>query len=202
VEGETNKRKNGLSPDAVSTGERLCVLVVNHGLVCPYQLFKEGRKMRLHTSVIVATVAILLGSCVQADTQTLNVTVDHVQIEQGELVTGPNGGQARVGNLSQASIVNDETGERTAQWCRGNTMLDDAGMPAVQVGFCSIVYDSGDVLWISYLGNAASGENTYTVIGGTGQYEGETGGGGNRVVSQRGDGRSWTSKAEGTVTTP
>lgn len=156
--------------------------------------------MRLHTSVVVATAAVLLGSCVQADTQTLKLTVDHVQIQQGELVTGPNGGQSRVGNLSQASIVNDETGERSAQWCRGNTMLDGNGMPAVQVGFCTVVYDSGDLLWISYLGTQG-GENTYTVIGGTGQYEGATGGGVNRIVSQRGDGRSWTSKAEGTITT-
>ena len=157
--------------------------------------------MRLHTVSVVAVAAMLLGACVQADTQTIKATVEHVQVEQGDLVTGPNGGQSRVGNLSHASIVNDETGERTSQWCRGNAVLDDAGMPAIQVGFCTIIYDGGDMLWISYLGDQ-SGENTYTVMGGTGQFEGATGGGINRIVSQRGDGRAWTSKAEGTIVTP
>ena len=157
--------------------------------------------MKSHLSIAFATAAVLLGSCVQADTQTLKLTVDAVQIDQGELITGPNGGQARVGNLSQASILNDETGERSVQWCRGNTLLDDAGMPSTQVGFCTVVYDTGDMIWISYLGNPQSGENKYTVIGGTGAYEGATGGGVNQVVSQRADGRTWTSKAEGTLTT-
>jgi hypothetical protein len=157
--------------------------------------------MKSQISVAAATAAILLGSCVQADTQMLKLTVDAVQIQQGDLVTGANGAQSRVGSLSQASILNDETGERSVQWCRGNALLDDTGMPTTQVGFCTVVYDSGDLLWISYLGNAESGENTYTVIGGTGQYEGATGGGVNRVVSQRADGRTWTSKAEGTLTT-
>ena len=158
--------------------------------------------MKSHISASIVAVAVLLGSCVQADTQTLKLTVDAVQIQQGELITGPNGGQSRVGNLSQASIVNDETGERSVQWCRGNALLDNASMPTVQVGFCTVIYDSGDLVWISYLGDAQSGENTYTVIGGTGKYEGATGGGVNRVVSQRGDGRTWTAKAEGTITTP
>ena len=158
--------------------------------------------MKSHISVAFAMAAVSFGSCVQADTQTLKLTVDAVQIQQGELVTGSNGGQSRVGGLSQASILNDETGERSVQWCRGNTLLDDAGMPTVQVGFCTVVYDSGDLVWISYLGDAQSGENTYTVIGGTGQYEGATGGGVNRIVSARGDGRTWTSKAEGKITTP
>jgi hypothetical protein len=162
----------------------------------------KGKTMQSHISVAVAAVAVLLGSCVQAETQSLKLTVDAVQIQQGELVTGANGSQSRVGSLSQASIVNDETGERSVQWCRGNALLDDAGMPTVQVGFCTVVYDSGDLIWISYIGDAPSGENSYTVIGGTGQYEGATGGGINRVVSQRADGRSWTSKAEGTITTP
>ncbi len=158
--------------------------------------------MKSHISVALAAAAILLGSCVQADTQTLELTVEGVQVQQGELITAPSGNQSRVGGLTHATIANDQTGERSVQWCRGNVLLDGTGMPTTQVGFCTVIYDSGDLLWISYLGDAQSGENTYTVIGGTGQYQGATGGGVNRVVSQRGDGRSWTSRAEGTITTP
>lgn len=125
-----------------------------------------------------------------------------VSVEQGELITTPNGSQARVGNLSHAAIVNDETGEESVQWCRGNSTLDEAGAAVTNVGFGTVVFDNGDLLWISFIGNAQQGKNSFTVIGGTGEYEGATGGGTNQTVSQRGDGRSWTSKAEGKITTP
>lgn len=68
-------------------------------------------------------------------------------------------------------------------------------------GYCTIIPDNGDMLYVSFVLGAADQPATWTVMGGKGGYEGGTGGGTTATVSRRGDGRAWTRKSTGTITT-
>jgi len=143
----------------------------------------------------------MLGSCALAETQTVKSTAHFVIIDESEVVTQPDGTRVEIGGLVHAVSIDDDTGEQSSQRCRGNTVLDDSDAPVVGAGFCTLIADNGDIAWFSFR-NKAGQPNTWTAMGGTGQFEGQTGSGTGQIVSQRGDGRGWTTKFEGTLTTP
>jgi hypothetical protein len=157
--------------------------------------------MKSRISTVIGTAFILLGSCAQAETQAVSVTGHFVSVDQGEVVTQPNGTSVRVGQLSHSTNVNDDTGEVVSQWCRANTVLDDSGAGVAGAGLCTQIYDDGAIAWVSFR-NKAGQPGTWTSTGGTGRFEGQTGSGTTELVSNRGDGRAWTVKAQGTLTRP
>jgi hypothetical protein len=154
---------------------------------------------------IALCIALALACALNASAETResSSTAYNVGIDQGEVLDQPNGQRIRIGVRSHANVLGSSgvmAGLTASQWCDGMQMLDAAGQPTVNVGYCTLVYDNGDRLWVSYL-NKPGQPGNWWVIGGTGRFDGATGSGSGSLVSQRGDGRSWTSQSKGTITT-
>jgi hypothetical protein len=149
--------------------------------------------------------SLVLGlSCIAcgafAETQQLNLTGYAVVTKMPEEIALPNGKKVMANGQNHASIVNDKTGEVTSQWCTAEAYPDAAGATTNQAGYCTIFYDGGDILWISFTG-ASDQTGSWSVIGGMGKYAGATGSGTYKTVSQRSDGYAWTLKSTGTIVT-
>jgi len=136
-----------------------------------------------------------------ADTQQVSTTIQQVVTKMPEKVDLPNGKVVMANGEWHGSAVNDKTGEQSSQWCTGEQYPDAKGTPMYGAGYCTIFYDNGDILWVSFMGNGEGKPGSWAVIGGTGRWEGATGGGKTDMVSQRSDGYAWTSKSTGTLTT-
>lgn len=157
--------------------------------------------MKSRTSAIVAMAFVLTGSCALAEDRAASQTNYFVAIDQGEVVTQPDGTRIRIGQVSHANGVDDNTGEQVSAWCYGQSVLGNSDAPVAGAGYCAQVDDDGDIAWFSFR-NYAGQNGTWTAMGGTGKYEGQTGSGTSENISNRGDGRGWTSKAKGKITTP
>jgi hypothetical protein len=157
--------------------------------------------MKIAVALTLTVGFSFLASTALADTQQLSITAYGVQTKLPEKVPLPNGKSVMVGGVSQSSLVNDKTGEVTSQWCNGDEFPDAKGAVMASVGHCTVFYDNGDVVWISYSGGAVDQPGKWTVIGGTGKYAGATGSGTFTNTSQRGDGYAGTQKSTGTLTT-
>ena len=150
--------------------------------------------MKTLSKLGVLFFSVLYMLSVAADTREVSNTAYFVTMDDGNEITVPNGGQITVGIRTHANVVDEVTGEDFSQWCVGEAGADTGA------GYCTLVADNGDALWVSYVFTSA-GSSNWTIMGGTGQYVGATGSGTASNVSQRGDGRAWTSKAVGTLTT-
>lgn len=147
--------------------------------------------MNLRLTILAACLFCAVSAT--AGTRDVNTTAYFVTTNQGQEITTPQGNQVTVGIQNHSNLVDHVTNEEFSQWCTGNA--SEAG----GAGYCTIIADNGDVLWVSYLNQNGSG--TWTVMGGTGEYLGATGGGTSTPGSQRGDGQAWTSTSTGTLTT-
>jgi hypothetical protein len=148
-------------------------------------------------SLILAFIIIAPGA--SAQTQQLSSTNYFVLLDLGEEVQQPNGRKVVVGLRSHGNLVSD-TGETTSIWCDVTNELNDAGAATVGAFVCRQVYDNGDIVWVGGVQQLPSGSATWTVLGGTGRYQGATGSGTTENISQRADGYAWTSKSKGTLT--
>jgi hypothetical protein len=155
-------------------------------------------KALVSTSVILAFAC--LAQVAAAETEQLSSTNYFVIIDPGEVIDQPNGRKITIGGRTQGTLVHD-TGATDSIWCDFMNYLNEAGAATKGVGYCRSVTDNGDTLWLSFVQQFPSGAATWTVMGGTGRYEGATGAGTTENVSERGDGLAWTSKSKGTVTT-
>jgi hypothetical protein len=161
--------------------------------ILPEKIIKERELLMELKSSTLMILCCLFAFSATADTRDVKTTAYSVTTEQGTPVTTPQGTQVVLGLQSHAYLVDHVTDEHFSQWCTGQA--SEFG----QVGHCTVIADNGDVLWISYISQGDTG--TWSVIGGTGQYMGATGGGTNAGGSQRGDGQAWTFESEGTLTT-
>jgi hypothetical protein len=157
--------------------------------------------MKKLTNFIWIFAMVGMASCVQADTQQIDNMAYHVVVEEGDPFETPTGAKGVYGVVQHATAV-DADGTLASQWCTQEMGMGDDGQPSGVAGYCTIIQDNGDVLWVSFIGGGPGSGVTWTVMGGTGQYEGATGGGTSQMVSQRADGESWASKSTGTITTP
>jgi len=156
--------------------------------------------MKKLTNFIWIFAMVGMASCVQADTQQVDNLSYQVTINDGEAFEMPGGGKGFYGAQSHATLVRPD-GTAASQWCTQEIGLGDDGMPSGFAGYCTIIEDNGDILWVSFLGTPADGIG-WSVMGGTGQWAGATGGGTSEQVSQRADGEAWTTRSTGTITTP
>jgi len=136
-----------------------------------------------------------------AETEQVSSTLNQVVIKMPEKVDLPNGKVVMANGQWHASTVNDKNGELSSQWCTGEQYPDAKGAPMYGAGYCTIFFDNGDILWVSFTGTGEGKPGGWAVIGGTGRYAGATGGGTTTTVSRRSDGYAWTSKSTGTLTT-
>lgn len=75
----------------------------------------------------------------------------------------------------------------STQDCNGTTALGGSGKPSIVGGYCDAIDAQGDVWWISWSGSGQ--ESRWTILGGTGKYEGMTGSGTAKWLTQKPDGR-------------
>lgn len=152
---------------------------------------------RLRT-VLLLVATSLWSLSLAADTREVSNTSYNVNVNDGEEITTPAGNQLTLGAVSHGSVQDEVTGESFSRWCRGESGEVEGGPTGA--GYCTLIADNGNVLWVSYVLHGDE-PSTWTVMGGTGQYEGASGSGTTMVVSQRADGQAWTSKDTGTLTT-
>jgi hypothetical protein len=157
--------------------------------------------MRLGRSSSWAVGLLFFSLTASADTQKVSNVGYAVALDRGQVIDLPNGRKIRVGARSHGSLVDQNTKEESSQWCTAEAQLNAAGEETSQVGYCAVVADNGDTLWLSFFIPGPQEGGNWTVIAGTGRYEGATGGGTTAVASQRGDGYAWTTKSTGTLTT-
>ncbi len=143
-------------------------------------------------------VSLLCSSGLAADTRKVSNTSYNVVIDEGEEITTPAGAKVSINVGMHGSVQDEVTGQSLSQWCTGEEAAVEGG--SIGAGYCTLIADNGDVLWVSYVLHGAE-PSTWTVMGGTGQYAGATGSGTTTAVSQRGDGQAWTTKSTGTLTT-
>ncbi|MDI9245321.1 hypothetical protein [Marinobacter sp. CHS3-4] len=136
---------------------------------------------------------------VLADTEKVDSALYWVQIAPGQTVDMPSGAKGKTVIRNHATVV-QANGNVASQWCTGHQGVDGSGA-AGGAGYCTSIYDNGDMVYFSYLLGAEDEPATWTVMGGTGAYEGATGSGTSTITSQRADGRAWTSQARGSITT-
>jgi len=151
------------------------------------------------TAYTLAAIMACFAFGAHAETQKTSATAHFVVISQGDAFEMPNGDKGFYGGQSHATSIRED-GTMASQWCTGEVGVNDAGEMTGGAGYCTIIEDNGDVIWVSYV-NVAGQPGTWTVMGGTGAYEGATGGGTSTVVSQRADGQAWTGQSTGTITT-
>ena len=149
--------------------------------------------------IFIGTFAACLATFAMADTEQVSSTTYMVSIDPGQPVEMPSGAKGRTVMRTHGTIV-QTTGEVTSQWCTGHQGTDASGQ-AGGAGYCTIISDNGDMLYVSYVLSGQDEPGNWTVMGGTGEYEGATGGGTTTMISQRGDGRAWTTQSEGSITT-
>ena len=157
--------------------------------------------MRTAIAGALSLALAAVGTTASAATEQLAITAQFVVTELGEEIALPDGRKLRIGMQNHAAVVNDQTGEVTSQWCSGHEHLDAAGASMATAGYCTVFYDSGDVLWLSFTGTTNDQPGTWTVMGGLGKYVGATGGGTFKTTSMRSDGFALTQTGTGTVTT-
>ncbi|MEM8745034.1 MAG: hypothetical protein AAGF14_10400 [Pseudomonadota bacterium] len=75
----------------------------------------------------------------------------------------------------------------STQDCAGTYLLDANGQVDTGYGYCDVVDDDNDIWWLSW--ETKGDDGTWQVLGGTGKYEGMTGKGTSKVLSQSADGR-------------
>ncbi len=73
------------------------------------------------------------------------------------------------------------------QDCAGTYLLDANGQVDTGRGYCDVIDGDSDIWWLSWTTKGDDG--TWEVMGGTGKYDGMTGSGTSKVLSQAADGR-------------
>jgi hypothetical protein len=93
----------------------------------------------------------------------------------------------------------DSAFNRVAQDCTGTNIVAADGSPILASGYCSGRDTDGDMYWFSYWNGADRRE--WTLVGGTGKFEGISGGGTSEMVSMDAGG-TFLVRWEGSWSTP
>jgi hypothetical protein len=125
------------------------------------------------------------------------VTYGPAEVENAWL---PDGSMLQRSHIKGIVLADDPSNSihLASQDCFGTTVIAEGGA-AVGNGYCDAVDADGDRWWI-WWHNGSDG-NTWGFMGGTGKYEGITGGGTTKSLAQMADGRAaitwdghWTMK--------
>lgn len=156
----------------------------------------------MRSFLIAFGAAALLGASITvlAETQQVNSVSHFVVTDPGDPYESPTGEKGVYGEIMHATQI-EADGRLSSQWCTGEVSLSGDNGGVGMAGYCTIIFDNGDVLFTAYIGPGGDEPSRWMVMGGTGEYAGATGSGTSTTVSQRGDGESWTVKHTGTLTT-
>jgi hypothetical protein len=163
---------------------------------------KREKKMKTKTCFVIAICAMVFGSLVtpaEAGEEHGSGTVTYApaEVENTQL---PDGGMIQRSHIMGIVLADDASNSihLASQDCFGTTVVPDGGT-AIGNGYCDAVDANGDRWWIWWHNGPDS--NTWGFMGGTGKYEGITGGGTTESLAQMADGRAaitwdghWTMK--------
>jgi hypothetical protein len=152
--------------------------------------------------VLVAPLAACLltpGILVAAAEELAVAGIVEYEAPSAEPATGL--GDVRLVNMNLAGRITDERGvaaiDGNSHVCEGSFVQGEDGSLTAGAGYCVQSDAEGDVWWISWRG--LPGDTEWTVIGGTGKFEGASGSGMTTAVSENPDGSS-VIRYEGTLT--
>jgi hypothetical protein len=147
-------------------------------------------------AILAAGLVPVLGADYQASGTATFTTVD------SDAVTFGSGAVKQRIRLKGVILADDPTNplHLSAQDCGGSVVVAADGTAVNGGGYCEATDKDGDVWWLSWADYDGNG-NTWTILGGTGKYEGISGGGTITAMMQSADGRlvnrwqgSWTMK--------
>lgn len=121
-------------------------------------------------------------------------------IPQGEVVTELPDGRSQVSVRMGGYLKTDDPedpNDLVSQDCAATNIVGADGTLQVSGGHCAAQDPDGDMYWISFWNTLEGGE--WSMVGGTGKFEGVTGGGTSTTLAAGGDGRSLI-RWEGTIT--
>lgn len=149
--------------------------------------------------IFVGLFAACLTAFAQAETMQVESTTYWVIVDPGQPVELPSGAKGMATMRVHGTSVRSD-GVTNSQWCTGHQGVSAQGQQG-GAGYCSIIADNGDMLYVSFI-NGADGMTKWSVMGGSGGYAGATGGGTSKTVSERGDGQAWTTTSTGKISVP
>ena len=152
-------------------------------------------------SIILGASAALLVAAMNshADTEEINSISHFVITDPGTPYETNTGGKGVYGQIMHATQIAAD-GTLSSQWCIGEVAAAEEGSGG-SAGYCTIIFDNGDVLYTSYIGVGGGQPTAWKVMGGSGEYAGATGSGTSALVSVRADGEASTVRHTGTLTT-
>jgi hypothetical protein len=155
--------------------------------------------MNMRTASFAFSFALAIASfAASAETQQVSSTIYAINIEEPKTdKLGTTGVDLSYGRLLNGHTVSS-TGELSSQWCQ-ITGADKEGKTLGGAGFCTVIEENGDILWV-WLRVTGDSTNDWGVIGGTGEYVGATGGGTTKLVKTMPDG-TLMYESKGTITT-
>jgi hypothetical protein len=160
-----------------------------------------GNKMNKIGIAGLTAALSLFATIACADTEKVNSTAYWVIVEQNQQFPLSTGSTVNAGGLVHANVINAD-GEHLSQWCEGDQVTDADGKPVGGAGFCTLIEEDGDMLWVWFRNDGPGQGSTWGVIGGTGEYAGATGGGtSSEPTSTSPDGQSWVNTSTGSITT-
>jgi len=139
-----------------------------------------------------------LAASAVADTQVVDSTQSAVIVREADTFENTGGVTVETGGITHITGI-DANGQANSQWCTGSFASNGDNFLG-GAGYCTIVSESGDFLWVWWRPTAPDA-NDWGVIGGTGQWQGATGGGTTQTTTQMPDG-TWISQSKGEITTP
>jgi len=155
--------------------------------------------MMNRTSILVAPLVCLwLGSAATAAEMNVSGTLDLIPLSQdaAKLANG-----STLLNITTKGVARENAAsgaiDFAAQDCAVTVLVSADGQSQTGGGHCTATDKDGDTWWLSFM-LTESGSN-WTVMGGSGKYEGMTGGGTTTVDARFSDGR-FAEHYEGTVT--
>ena len=144
-----------------------------------------------------ALVALLAGAPhAKAEEFSGKGTVTYVPVDS-ETIELPDSSLLRRAHMKGVILADDTKVpfHLATQDCAGSETLSPEGVAEAGRGYCDTVDADGDVWWMWWDNDPKPG--AWGILGGTGKYEGMTGGGTTKALSQHSDGRlvlSWEGK--------
>ena len=155
--------------------------------------------MATKVSLPVALAALLLtNAAATAAEMQVSGTLVYVPVSQD--ATKQSNGSTLIHTALKGVIRSDDEASPlnlSPQDCNGTVLISADGQSQTGGGHCTAIDKDGDAWWLSFLLTGDGSE--WTVMGGTGKYEGMTGGGTTTPDAQFADGRD-AEHYEGTLT--
>ena len=140
-------------------------------------------------------VAVFLSGTALAETLTIESTGHYVRVNDPEMLELEGENEVYLG-YQRHIAVEAKDGQTESHWCYGANIIGEESL-AFGGGYCIAIDEDGDAYWTWFQVRRRGGFD-WQVMGGTGKYEGSTGGGESIATNVMPDG-SATLEITGTI---